>query len=117
VTPGLVVAVVVLALLLAGWAVAAGGLGHAPPRTLLQALLGLQLVLLLQLAVVVVRLAQGERPVETGPFFGYLVLSLLMLPGGLALSVEERNRNGTLVLAVACLTVAVVEWRLDVTWR
>ena len=44
------------------------------------------------------------------------MLSLLLLPGGLALSSGEHSRYGTLVLGVACLAVLVVEWRMAVTW-
>lgn len=115
-TPGLVVAVLVAAGALTVWAAVAAALGHAPPRRFLQGLLALQLVLLAQLAVVGYRLAQGRRPAETGAFVGYLVLSLLLLPGGLSLSVDERSRYGTLVLGVACVTVAVVELRMVATW-
>ncbi len=115
-TSGLVIAVLVLAAVLGAWAAVAAALGLAPPRRLLQGLLGLQLVLLAQLAVVGYRLAQAVRPAETGAFVGYLVLSLLLLPGGLALTVDEPSRYGTLVLAVAAVTLAVVELRMDATW-
>jgi hypothetical protein len=102
--------------LLAVWAVVAAALGHAPPRRLLQGLLGLQLLLLLQLAAALWRFSGGERPQAGATFWGYLVFSLLLLPGGLALTVDERTRYGTLVLGVACLAAAVVELRLDQTW-
>jgi len=113
---GLVLAVIVLGGLLAAWSAVAAALGQAPPRRLLRALFALQAVLVAQLAVVGGRLLQGHRPAETGAFAGYLVLSLLLLPGGLALSADEQTRYGTLVLAVACLTVAVVELRMQATW-
>lgn len=87
-----------------------------PPRPLLQAVLGLQFGLLAQLAVVLVRVSGGDRPAEPLAFGGYVVLSLVLLPAGLALSAQERSRWGTLVLAVAALTVAVVELRLRATW-
>ncbi len=116
-SPALVVAVGVLAALLAAAGAVLAALGHAPPRGYLRGLLGLQLLLLAQLALVGVRLAQGARPAEAGAFTGYAVLSLLLLPGGLALSADERSRYGTLVLAVAALVVVVVEVRMDVTWR
>ena len=116
-TPVLLIAVLVGAGLLTVGSTVAAALGQAPPRRLLQGMLGLQVVLLGQLAVVGYRLAQGVRPAEAGAFAGYLVLSLLLLPGGLALSVDEHSRYGTLVLAVACLTVGVVELRMGATWR
>ena len=102
--------------LLAVWAGVAAALGHAPPRRLLQGLLALLALLLLQLAAVLWRWSGGERPESVATFWGYLVFSLLLLPGGLALSADERSRYGTLVLGVACLAVLVVELRLDVTW-
>lgn len=116
-TPALVVAVLAVALLVAAAAGVEAARGRAPARRLLQALLGLQVVLLAQLAVVVVRLLQGERAAEGGAFAGYVVLSLLLLPGGLALSADEHSRYGSMVLAVACVTVAVVELRMVATWR
>ena len=115
-TAGFVVAVLVVAVALALWGAVASGLGRTPPRRLLQGLLALQLVLLAQAAVVVVRLAQGRHAQEAGAFFGYLIFSLLLLPGGLALSVDEHSRYATAVLAVACLTVAVIELRMVATW-
>ncbi len=110
---------VVLAASLAVAAVAAGAaaLGRPPGRGLLRTMFALQALLFVQLLVVLGRLSGGARPAETGTFAGYVVLSLLLLPGGLALAVEERTRWGSAVLAVACLTVAVVELRLDATWR
>ena len=115
-SPALVSAGTVAALVVGLLCVVAAARGLAPGRVQLRALLGLQLVLLGQLAYVLYRLSGGERPAETGAFAGYVVLSLLLLPGGLALAVEERTRWGSLVLAIACLVVAVVELRLAATW-
>lgn len=115
-TSALLVAVLVVGGLLTLWAAGAAAMDREPSKRLLQGLLGFQLLLLVQLAAVLVAVANGERPAETGAFAGYVVLSLLLLPGGLALTVDERSRYGTLVMAVACLTVVVVELRLDATW-
>ena len=115
-SPAFVVAVLVVSLALASWGAVECLRDRLPPRRLLQALFGLQALLLLQLLGVLVRVGGGERPAASGAFTGYAVMTLLLLPGALALTVEERTRWASLVLAVACLTVAVVEWRLDVTW-
>ena len=115
-SPALTTAVTVLALVVGVQCIVAAARGLAPGKPQLQALLGLQLVLLGQLAHVLWRLSGGERPAEKGAFAGYVVLSLLLLPGGLAMAVEERTRWGSLVLAVACLVVGVVELRLGATW-
>jgi len=115
-SPALVTAVTAVAVLVGLLSLVAAARGLAPGKLQLQALLGLQLVLLGQLAYVLYRLSGGERPAEKGAFAGYVVLSLLLLPGGFALAVEERTRWGSLVLAIACLVVAVVELRLGATW-
>ncbi len=114
--PQFVVAVLVVSLGLAAWAVVECLRDRLPPRRLLQALFALQALLLLQLLGVLVRVGGGQRPESTGAFTGYAVMTLLLLPGALALTVEERTRWASLVMGVACLTIAVVEWRLDVTW-
>ena len=114
--PQLVVAVLVVSLALAAWAVVECLLDRLPPRRLLQALFALQALLLVQLLAVLVRIGGGQRPEENGAFIGYAVMTLLLLPGALALTVEERSRWASLVMGVACVTVAVVEWRLEVTW-
>ena len=112
----LLVAVLVVSLAIAAWAVVECLRDRQPPRRLLQALFALQALLLVQLLGVLVRIGGGQRPAEQGAFLGYAVMTLLLLPGALALTVEERSRWASLVMAVACVTVAVVEWRLDVTW-
>ena len=109
-----VAAVVALVLALAGGVLAARD--RRPAKPLLQGLLLLQLLLLAQAAVAVTLLVGGDRPAETGAFIGYLVVSVLLVPGGLAWSFEEKSRYGTLVLAVVCLVVAVLQERLTTLW-
>lgn len=112
----LVVVLVVLVASLAAAAFAAtlGLRGREPSPRLLQGLLALQLLLLVQAAVAVARLL-GPGVRETPVFVGYLVASLVLLPGAFALTVDERNRYASLLLAVACLVVAVVTLRLQAT--
>ena len=111
---GLSAAVLVLALVLGVWALACAALDRLPPKAHLQALFGLQAVLVVQAVVALVKV--GDWGGSTGELTGYLAVSALLVPGGLILAVEERSRWGTLVLAVACLTVAVVEVRLLAVW-
>lgn len=115
-TPGITTAVLVACGLLAAWGAVVAALGQAPPRRFLQGTLALQLLLLGQLAYALWTMSGGTGPDETGAFVGYVVMSLLLLPGALALTVDERSRYGTLVLAVACVTLAVVEVRMQATW-
>lgn len=87
---------------------------RAPGRGLLRGLLALQALLLVQAGLAVYRLLQGtDQPASTGTYAGYLLLTVLLLPGAFALTVEERTRYGSLVLSAACLVVAVVELRLQ----
>ena len=110
----LATAVIVGALLLAVVAAVCAALDRLPPRAHLLALVLLQVVLVVQAVVALLQL--GDWDGRTGELVGYLAVSVLMLPGGMALVVEERSRWGTLVLAAACLTVAVVVLRLQVVW-
>jgi hypothetical protein len=113
-TGGLAAAVFVLSLGLGLWALVLAALDRLPRRLLLQALFLLQAVLVLQAVVALVRM--GEWGGSKGALAGYLAVSAILVPGGLVLAVEERSRWGTLVLAIACLTVAVVEQRLLQVW-
>lgn len=108
------VAVVAVALGVAGLVLA--GLDRQPAKPVLQGILLLQLLLLAQAAVAVARLLQGARPDEFGAFAGYLVVSVLLVPGGAIWSLEEKSRYGTLILAVVCLVVAVLQQRLLGLW-
>ena len=114
-TGGLATAVFALSLGLGVWALACAALDRLPPTLQLRALFLLQAVLVLQAVVALVRM--GDWGGSKGELSGYLAVSALLVPGGLVLAVEERSRWGTLVLAVACLTVAVVELRLLAVWE
>ena len=113
-TGPLATAVLVLSLALGVWALVQAARDRLPPRLHLQALFLLQAVLLVQAFVALVRMAEWDG--SKGELGGYLAVSALLVPGGLVLAVEERSRYGTLVLAVACLVVAVVELRLLAVW-
>lgn len=107
--------VVLVLTLVVGLYGALEGLRDRPPgRGLLRGVLALQALLLVQAGVAVYRLVQGDDdPSSTGTYAGYLLLTVLLLPGAFALTVEERTRYGSLVLSAACLVVAVVELRLQ----
>ena len=108
------VAAVAVALAVSGAVLA--GLDRSPGKPVLQGVLLLQLLLLAQAAVAVIKLLQGDRPEEFGAFAGYLVVSVLLVPGGAIWSLEEKSRYGTLILAVVCLVVAVLQQRLLGLW-
>ena len=111
---GLSTAVFVLSLGLGVWALLLAALDRLPAKLHLQALFLLQGVLVVQAILALTR--TGDWDGSKGELTGYLAVSALLVPGGLVLAVEERSRWGTLVLAAACLTVAVVELRLLQVW-
>lgn len=75
-----------------------------------------ELVLLVQLVLGVVRLAATDRDVPGVLFVSYLVGVALVLPIGAFWSLAERSRAGTAVLAAAAFTVIALEVRLWGIW-
>ena len=113
-TDQLATPVFVLSIALGIWALVWAARDRLLPKQHLQALFLLQAALVAQALVALVRM--GDWGGSKGELTGYLAVSALLVPGGLVLAVEERSRYGTLVLAVACLVVAVVEVRLLSVW-
>ena len=111
---GFVTALMVLALLLAVSAFAFAARDRLPPRAHLLGLLLLQVLVVVQALVALVRIGDWDGPV--GELLGYLAMAMVLVPGGMALTVEERNRWGTNVLGVACLVLTVVLLRLQSIW-
>ena len=111
---GLAAALLALSLVLAAWAGVSAAIDRLLPKTHLQLLFVLQALVLVQAVVAIVRMGDWDGP--KGELLGYLAVSAVLVPGGLVLAVEERNRWGTLVLGAACLTVAVVVVRLLAVW-
>jgi hypothetical protein len=70
----------------------------------------LELGLLVQLVVGLVRLEGGAV------FVGYLVAAVLVLPIGVLWALAESSRWGAGALAVACLVIPVLVLRLDQIW-
>ncbi len=116
-TPSLVIATFAVAAVLSVLATAYAVRDQLPGKVFLQGLFVLQAVLFAQLGYLLYLLGGGERPAETGAFAAYMILSLLLVPGGLALSVDERTRYGTLTVLISLLAVLVIEWRMIGTWR
>ena len=112
----LALVVVVLAAALAGWA-ALWAVRDRP--VVLNQLWGAAVVeaaLVVQLVVAIVAASRGPGPVEHGTFWGYVVASLLILPLAGAWAFAERTRWSSVVLLVAAVTVAFMQWRMLQTW-
>ena len=111
---GLATALVGLGLALALVAFVLAALGRLAPKPYLQGLLLLQAGVLAQGLVLLVRVGDWDGPVAE--LLGYLAVAVLLLPGALVLSAEERSRWGTAVLGAGCLALAVVVVRLTAVW-
>src|SRR3712207_6836999 len=77
----------------------------------------LEVGLLVQLVVGIVRLSTDDRQVETATFIGYLLTALLVPPIAAFWALLERTRWGPVVMVVGCLTVPVLIIRLQQVWE
>ncbi|MBB5960352.1 hypothetical protein FHS29_006975 [Saccharothrix tamanrassetensis] len=118
----LAVALTVLALVAAAWALLLVVLDK--PLTLETKLtLGiagvvvlLEVGLLVQAVIGVVRLVGLDRDISGPTFVGYLVAPVLVLPLAGFWALAERSRWGASVLLVGCLSVPVMILRLHQVW-
>lgn len=73
-------------------------------------------LLVLQAVVAGVLLVTGAGDVDGALFWGYVVTQLIVLPIAAAWAFAERTRWSSVVLLVATLTVAFLEYRLLQIW-
>jgi hypothetical protein len=92
------------------------GLDREPPDWVYGALALLELGLVGQLVVGLIRLGGAHGDVNVAAYIGYLVGSLVVLPAAFLWSVGERTRAGTGVLLVAVVVVPVLFLRLHELW-
>lgn len=76
----------------------------------------LEVGLLAQLVVGIVKMATDDRDLETATFLGYLITLLLVPPIAGFWALAERSRWGPVVMVVGCLTVPVLILRLGQVW-
>jgi hypothetical protein len=115
---GLTSAVLALALAWALWCALSAALGQAPTIRHRIGLLVLEAVALVQALVLVVGLfvEPGRSAGAVLEIVGYLIATLVVLPIGAALAHGERTRYGSVVLAVAGITLAVLSLRTGQVW-
>ena len=115
---GLTLAVLALALAWALWCAVSAALGQAPTVRHRIGLLVLEAVALVQALVLVVGLfvQPGRSPGAVVEIVGYLLATLVVLPIGAALAHGERTRYGSVVLAVAGVTLGVLALRTGQVW-
>jgi hypothetical protein len=91
-------------------------LDRLPNDYLYAALALLEVGLLAQLVVGLVKVAGDHGGVNVAAYVGYLIGSLVLLPVAFLWSVGERTRAGTGVLLVAVVVIPVLFLRLNDLW-
>ncbi len=89
---------------------------RAPGDAVLGLLVVIELGLVAQLVLGIVRVAGPHDGVSVATYVGYLVGSLLILPAAAFWSLSERSRGGTAVLLVGVILVPFLFLRLAEVW-
>jgi hypothetical protein len=106
----------VVALVVAVWLVLLIVRDQQPNDYAYAALALLEVGLVAQLVIGLVIVSGDHGGVNVAAYVGYLVGSLVILPGAFLWSAGERTRSGTGVLLVAVLVVPVLFLRLHQLW-
>jgi hypothetical protein len=108
--------IIVAGLALAGYALLTTARNRRMGISLLVALGVLEILLLVQVGIVVAKLAGGGRPASLATLIGYLI-AIPIVPAAAAFwGLLERSRWGPAVVAVAGLVAAVLMVRLHQIW-
>jgi hypothetical protein len=110
------IALTALCLLSALWLVALLVRDRTPDRILLNVMIVIEVGLLANLVIGLVRVSDAPARVSTWEYIGYLIGALLFIPAGVVWSSGERSRGGTAVLLVAVLLVPFMFVRLADIW-
>ncbi|TQO18992.1 hypothetical protein FB472_0524 [Rhodoglobus vestalii] len=108
---------VVVAVIAGLAAVTVGFAGVRPNDYTLGATLLVEALLVVQLVMAIIAPAFGN--VATGSaleFWIYLVSAILIPPAAILWGLIERNRWSSVILGVACLSVAVMVYRMSEIW-
>jgi hypothetical protein len=109
--------VTVTALLLAVWCAYAAYRDEPTNDRHFAGMAVVTLATLVQLVVSLVQLGHGDRPEQGVPvFLGYLIGAVFTIPAAAFMSLAERSRWGTAVVAAGGLILAVLELRLHDIW-
>src|ERR1044071_9346982 len=113
---GLQIALTALAFVAAIWLVVLSARDREPDDWVYGTLALLEIGLVAQLVIGLVRLGGDHDGVNVAAYVGYLVGSLVILPAAFLWSVGERSRAGTGVLLVAVVVIPVLFLRLHQLW-
>ena len=108
--------IIVAGLALAGYALLMTALNRRMSVPLLAAVGVLEILLLVEVGIIVAKLASGERPAGLATLIGYLIAAPLVPVAAALWGLMERTRWGPAVIAVAGLVAAVLMVRLHQIW-
>jgi hypothetical protein len=116
VIPVLGYVVIAASLLLALWTGIQAGRRRPTSEAQMIGAIVVEVALLVQVVIALVRLFGGTTPAEPVTFVAYSIGVLLALPLGFYLAREERSRWGSLCLCFTAVVVAVMVLRLLQLW-
>jgi hypothetical protein len=87
-----------------------------PLELIAYGLVAVEAAALIQVLLVFVQLARGERPHEPATFSGYALTSLLVPPAGALWALTEKTKWGTAAAGVSSLVLAVLTVRMRQVW-
>ena len=108
--------IIVAGLALAAWSLLMTALNRRMGLSLLIALGVLEILLLVEVGIIVARLAGGAHPAGLSTLIGYLIAMPLVPVAAAFWGLLERSRWGSAVVAVAGLVAAVLMVRLHEIW-
>ena len=108
--------IIVAGIALAGYALLTTARNRRMGTGLLAALGVLEILLLVEVGLVVARLADGQRPAALATLIGYLIAIPVVPVAAAFWGLLERSRWGPAVIAVAGLVAAVLMVRLHQIW-
>jgi hypothetical protein len=108
--------IIIAGLALAGYALLMTARNRRMSVPLLAAVGVLEILLLVQVGIIVARLAGGERPAGLATLIGYLIAMPFIPVAAAFWGLVERSRWGPAVIAVAGLVAAVLMVRLHQIW-
>jgi len=108
-----------LSLAWALWCAVSAVVGQAPTVRHRLGVVGLEVAALAQalLALVLLIVTGGRSGAAVTEIVGYLIATVVALPIGAALAHGERTRYGSIVLAIAGVTLAVLILRTQQVWE
>jgi hypothetical protein len=108
--------IIVASLVLAGYGLLTTARDRRMGVSLLIALGVLEILLLVQVGIIVAKLAGGARPASLPTLVGYLIAMPLVPVAAVFWGATERSRWGPAVIAAAGLVAAVLMVRLHQIW-